>query len=83
MDLLKVPRFPYQKRLRNKGYLNLATEVLKDFSPGVFSRHYVNHIKNLEQRKFRADIFLFSKVTLKATAVNSDSWPEACPLQLS
>ena len=30
-------RFPYQKRFRNKGHLNLATEVLKDFRPGVFN----------------------------------------------
>ena len=27
MDLLKVLRFPYQKKLRNKGHLNLETEV--------------------------------------------------------
>ena len=64
MDLLKVPRFPYQKRIHNKGHLNLATEVLKGFSPGVFSRLYVTHNKNLEQRKFRKkerayDISLF------------------------
>ena len=50
MDLLKVP---YQKRIRNKGNHNLATEVLKGFSPGVFNRLYVTHNKNLEQRKFR------------------------------
>ena len=53
MDLLKVPRFPYQKRIHNKGQLNLVTEVLKGFSPGVFNRLYVNYNKNLEQRKFR------------------------------
>ena len=53
MDLLKVPRFPYQKGIHNKGHLNLATEVLKGFSPGVFNRLYVIHNKNLEQRKFR------------------------------
>ena len=53
MDLLKAPRFPYQKRIQNKGHLNLATEVLKGFSPGVFNRLCVTHNKNLEQRKFR------------------------------
>ena len=53
MDLLKVPRFPYQKRIHNKGHLDLATEVLKGFSLGVFNRLYVTHNKNLEQRKFR------------------------------
>ena len=29
MDLLKVPRFPYQKRFHKKMHLNLAAEVLK------------------------------------------------------
>ena len=53
MDLLKVPRFIYQKRIHNKGHLNLAIEVLKGFSPGVFNKLYVTHNKNLEQRKFR------------------------------
>ena len=37
MDLLKTPTFPYQKIIHNKGLLNLATEVLKGFSPGVFT----------------------------------------------
>ena len=53
MDLLKAPRFSYQKRIHNKKHLNLATEVLKDFSPGVFNRLCVTHSKNLQQRKFR------------------------------
>ena len=53
MDLLKVPRFLYQKRIHNKGHFNLATEVLKGFSPGVFNRLYATHNKYLEQRKFR------------------------------
>ena len=53
MDLLKVPRFLYQKRIHNKGNLNLATEVLKGFSPGIFNRLYATHNKYLEQRKFR------------------------------
>ena len=47
-DLLKAPRFPYQKRIHNKGHLNLAIEVLKRLSSGVFN-------KNLEQQKFRAN----------------------------
>ena len=56
MDLLKVPRFPYQKRIHNKGRLNLATKVLKGFSPGIFNRLYVTHNKNLEQWKFRTKV---------------------------
>ena len=54
MDLLKTPRFPCQKRIHNKGHLNLTTKVLKGFSPGVFNRLCVTHNKNLGQRKFRA-----------------------------
>ena len=53
MDLFKVPRFHYLKSIHNKGRLNLATEVLKSFSPGVFNRLYVTQDKNLEQWKFR------------------------------
>ena len=53
MDLLKVPRFPCPKRIHNKGHFNLTTEVLKGFSPSVFSRLYVTQNKNLEQRKLR------------------------------
>ena len=53
MDMLKVPRFLYQKRIRNKGHLNMATELRKGFSPGVFDRLYLTHKKNLEQWKFR------------------------------
>ena len=54
-DLLKAPRFPYQKRIHKKGHLNLATEVLKCLSSGVFNSLCVTHNKNLEQRKFRAN----------------------------
>ena len=53
MDLLKAPRFPYQKRIHNKGHLNLAIEVLKGFSSGVFRSLCVTHNKNLKQWKFR------------------------------
>ena len=28
-ELLEAPRFPYQKRFRNKGHFNLATKVLR------------------------------------------------------
>ena len=31
-------RFFYQKRLHNNGHLNLATEVSKGFSAGVFNK---------------------------------------------
>ena len=75
--ILHAPRLSYQKRLRNKGHLNSATEVLKDFSPGVFNRFYITHSKssnsgNLEP-KSELKIFPFHKVILKATVVNSDS----------
>ena len=53
MDLLKAPRFPNQNRIQNEGHLNLATEVLKGFSTGVFNRLCVTHNKNLGQREFR------------------------------
>ena len=36
----------YHKRLYNKEQLNLATEVLKALSLGVFNRFCVSHIKN-------------------------------------
>ena len=75
MDLLTVPRFFYQKRIHIKAHLNLATEVLKGFSPGFFSRFYVTHNKNFGNLELKSElvIFLFSKVTLKARAVNSGS----------
>ena len=53
MDLLKAPRFPYQKSIRSKGHHNSAKEVLNVFSPCVFNRLCVTHNKHLEQRKFR------------------------------
>ena len=46
MDMLKLPRFPYQKRLNNKGHLNLATEVLKGFRLGDLYRLFVTHRKS-------------------------------------
>ena len=36
-ELLEAPRFSYQKRFHNKGHLNLVTEFLKGFTPGVFN----------------------------------------------
>ena len=30
-ESVEAPRFPYQKRIQNKGDLNLATEVLEGF----------------------------------------------------
>ena len=70
MDLLKGPRFPYQKRIHNKGDFSLEIEALKGFSPGVFNKLYVTHNKNLEQRKFRMkeqanNISLFKSNSLK------------------
>ena len=46
MNLLKDPRFLYHERLYNKLHLNLATEVLKDFSLNVFDRFYVTDTKS-------------------------------------
>ena len=75
--MLKALRFPYQKKLHNKGYLSLATEVLKGSSPGVFNKFCVTHSKSSNSEylepKSELTIFLFLKVTLKATVVNSDS----------
>ena len=59
----------------------MATEVLEGFSPGVLNALCVTQTKILNNRKLEQHkvtksepvILLFSKVTLKATAVNSDS----------
>ena len=76
MDLLKAPRFPYQKRIHNKGHLNLATEVLKGFNPGVFNSLCVTHNKNLEQwERERANNI--SLIKSNSTAVNSNSKRES------
>ena len=77
MDLLKVPRFLYQKRLRNKGHLNLATEFMKGFSLDIFYRLLETHRKrsssgNIEPKSELIIIFFF-KVTLKTAIVNSES----------
>ena len=76
MDMLKLPRFPYQKRLNNKGHLNLATEVLKGFRLGDLYRLFVTHRKssnngNLEPKCYL--VIFFSKEVLKATVTNSVS----------
>ena len=39
-------RFPYKKRFHNKGSINLAKQVLKGFSPGVFNILCVTHSKS-------------------------------------
>lgn len=77
MDLLKVQRFPYQKRRHNKGNFTLPTEVLKSYSPDLFNRSCVTQSKskkngNLEP-KSELITFFFFKVTLKATGFNSGS----------
>ena len=53
MNLLKIPRFPCRKRLRNKAHLNLATEVLKVFSPSGFNGLCVTQSKSSNRQKFR------------------------------
>ena len=71
----KVPQS--EKRLHNKGQLILATELLKSFSPGVFSRLCVTHSKNNNngnlEPKSELIIFFFFKEILKAEIVNSES----------
>ena len=74
MYLSKVPRFPSQKRLHNEGQLNLATDGLKGFSSGVFSRLCITHIKNsnngnLEPKSKLIIIFFFMRA-LKAKVFN-------------
>ena len=62
MDLLKVPRFPYKKNLRNKGHLTLETEVLKEFSRGAFNSVCLTHSKMSNNRNLepKSDfIYLF------------------------
>ena len=49
MDLSKTPMFLYQRRLYNKGHLNLTTEVPKKFSPDVFNRLRVTHNKSSDK----------------------------------
>ena len=77
MDLLKDPSFPYQKRLHNKGHLNLATEVLKGLSLGVYSRLCVTYRENSNngnlKLKSRLITFFFLKEVLKAAVTNSNS----------
>ena len=74
MDLLKVLRFPYQKRLQNLGHFNLGKEILKGFSPDVFRKLCVSHSKSSNNGNFgpknelAISPFLF-KVATKATVV--------------
>ena len=72
---------PYLKRLHSKGHLDLATEIVKGFSPDVFNSLYVNHSKSSNSGSLEpnSDLIIpfFYKLALKATVVNSDSWYEA------
>lgn len=36
MNILKVLRFPYQKRLYNRGHLNVGKKILEGLIPGAF-----------------------------------------------
>ena len=77
MDLSKIQKLFFQKSLHSKGQLNLTTEVLNGFIPGVFNRLCGAHIKssnngNLEL-KYELIVSPFLKIALKATVVNSDS----------
>ena len=76
MDLLKAPRFPYQKRIHIKEHINLATEALKGFNPGIVNRICVTYNKNLEQRKFRT-----KKRTNNVSPFKSNSESYDCQLQ--
>ena len=73
MDLSKVRRYSYQARLHDKGQLNLATEVLKSFSPGVSDMFCVTHIKSSNNGTSGPIISAFFKVALKATVVNPEN----------
>ena len=75
MDLFKAPWFPYKKRSHNKGQLNLATEVLKGFSRGVFNNLCVTHRKSSINGDLepKSELIIFLFLALKATVVNSDS----------
>ena len=76
MDLLKVPRFPCQEKLHNKGNLNLAKKGSEGFiSPGVFNRIYATRSKSITRRNLKPKseliIFIFLKVALKTAVVDS------------
>ena len=76
MDLLKVPRFPCQEKLHNKGNLNLAKKGSEGFiSPGAFNRICATRSKSINSRnlepKSELIIFIFFKVVLKTAVVNS------------
>ena len=45
MDELKVLRFPYQKKIHNKGHLNLAKDS-EGFSPYVINALCETHSKS-------------------------------------
>ena len=76
MDLLKVKRFSYRKRLHNIGQYSLVAAGLKDFSPGVFKRLFVTHNKSTNNGSLgpKNELITFSsfKVAPKVTVVNSD-----------
>ena len=78
----EITKHSLSEKIPQKRHLNLATEVRKGFSPGVFNRLCVTRrksnrteIKNLKSKEWADTIFL--KVALKATFVNSDSLREA------
>ena len=56
-------RFLIQKRFHNKGQLNFATEVPKDFCPGAFARLCVNHDKSNKNLNFelKCELLVFFK----------------------
>ena len=76
MGLLKALRFPYQKRIHNKGHLNLTAEILRGFILGVFNRLCVTHNKNLERRIFRT-----KEQTNNISLVKSNSESYGCELR--
>ena len=76
MDLLKVPRFPCQEKLHNKGNLNLAKKGSEGFiSPGVFNRICATRSKSITRINLKPKseliIFIFLKVALKTAVVDS------------
>ena len=62
MDMSKTPMFLYQRRLYNKGHLNLTREVPQKFTPDVFNRLRVTHGKSSDEGNFelKSDLKTFS-----------------------
>lgn len=54
MDMLKITKFPFQKRFHNKQHINLPTEFLKGSSTGVSNIFSATHGKSNKNGKIRS-----------------------------